>query len=40
MVPLYRSYAKNLDAERKALEKAYKEPLEEFKKKLVQSSMH
>ena len=34
MVPLYRSYAKNLDAERKALEKAYKEPLEEFKKKV------
>lgn len=34
MVPLYRSYAKKLDAERKALEKAYKEPLEEFKKKV------
>ena len=34
MVPLYRNYAKNLDAERKALEKAYKEPLEEFKKKV------
>ena len=34
MVPLYRSYSKNLDAERKALEKAYKEPLEEFKKKV------
>ena len=34
MVPLYRSYAKNLDAERKALEKAYKESLEEFKKKV------
>ena len=28
MVPLYRNYAKNLDAERNALEKAYKEPLE------------
>ena len=34
MVPLYRNYAKNLDSERKALEKAYKEPLEEFKKKV------
>ncbi len=34
MVPLYRSYAKKLDTERKALEKAYKEPLEEFKKKV------
>ena len=34
MVPLYRNYAKNLDAERKALEKAYKEPLEEVKKKV------
>ena len=34
MVPLYRNYAKNLDAERNALEKAYKEPLEEFKKKV------
>ena len=34
MVPLYRNYAENLDAERKALEKAYKEPLEEFKKKV------
>lgn len=42
MVPLYRSYAKKLDAERKALEKAYKEPLEEFKKKVgsVVNALH
>lgn len=34
MVPLYRSYAKNLDAERKALKKAYMEPLKDFEEKV------
>ena len=34
MVPLYRSYAKNLDNERKALKKAYMEPLKDFEEKV------
>lgn len=34
MVPLYRNYAKNLDNERKALKKAYMEPLKDFEEKV------
>ncbi len=34
MVPLYRNYAKNLDNERKALKKAYMEPLKNFEEKV------
>lgn len=34
MVPLYRSYAKKLEAERKAVKKAYIEPYQEFEAKV------
>jgi hypothetical protein len=34
MVPLYRNYAKNLDNVRKALKKAYMEPLKNFEEKV------
>ena len=34
MVPLYRNYEKNLDNERKALKKAYMEPLKDFEEKV------